>query len=59
MLRIEIKGCFFAQSGKVHNHIPANYSFMKGVTPFFENSDDVLLITKVNIFVDLIARKPF
>ena len=51
--------------------IPANYSFKKGVTPFSEllkykkgvtpfdeNSDD-LVITKVNIFVELIARKSF
>ena len=37
------------------------FEFLKhkeGVTPFFENSD-VLLITKIHIFVELIARKSF
>ena len=48
-----------------YSHIPANFSFLKGVTPlseflkykkrsnsFFENFDDVLSITKVHIFVE-------
>ena len=51
--------------------VPAIYSFLigvipfpeflkykKGVTPFIENFDDVLLITKVHIFVELIAKSP-